>query len=289
MRAGPDGSYALSDLGDGTYLLTVSAPGYASRSQEVTLTPGLVTPVEVQLQPLPGHLTGTVTNSASGVPVADATVVLGAWPVQTDAGGRYTLDNLTPGAYTFQVSIAGYEPYQVSVTVEPGRSRTIDVPLTPLAGALLAVQVVDVATGSPIAGATISYGALGDPGAPTDTGDGDGRPCADVALLVPLKRSAEFAAIRKRVADHHHLDAWEEDGLHFFVFQLHPTGSAAGTDGAGPDAPVAAAPLAVFAMQPGLPTPHSAVVVTPGADGVEAEAEIMNLRAADQTDTAPRA
>src|SRR5947207_2890597 len=88
---------------------------------------------------------------------------------------------------------------------------------------------------------------------------GDDLPCADVALLVPLKRSGEFAAIRRRVADHHHLDSWQEDGLHFFVFLLRPAVAA----GASP----ADSPVAVFTMHPEYTAPVAAVVVTPSPDG----------------------
>ena len=106
----------------------------------------------------------------------------------------------------------------------------------------------------------------------------DDLPCADVALLVPLKRSAAFAHIRKRVADHHHIDSWQEDGLHFFVFQLHP-------EEAGVPTISDEAPVAVFALHPELPTPVSAVVVTPGPGGTEAE--IRDLLGADSAYTMP--
>ena len=105
---------------------------------------------------------------------------------------------------------------------------------------------------------------------------GDDLPCADVALLVPLKRSAAFARIRKRVADHHHRDSWQEDGLHFFVFHLRPEGD--GGDGTE-------APVAVFALPPESPTPVSAVVVTPSPEGTEAE--IRDLSGEDSAYTMP--
>ncbi len=96
-------------------------------------------------------------------------------------------------------------------------------------------------------------------------------------LLVPLKRSAEFGAIRRRVADHHHRDSWQEDGLHYFVFLLHPEeGRATNRDDP---------PVAVFTMHPEWPVPFAAVVVTTGADG--GDAEIRDLRAPDRVYTAP--
>ena len=58
-------------------------------------------------------------------------------------------------------------------------------------------------------------------------GASENYPCADTALLVPLKRSALYGSIRKRVADLKPVDSWQEDGVHYFVFQLKPDGEAA--------------------------------------------------------------
>jgi hypothetical protein len=94
---------------------------------------------------------------------------------------------------------------------------------------------------------------------------------------VPAKRSPEYRAIRPRVAQLAPVDSWLEDGLHFFVFRLKPPD----------DSQVAAelAPLAVFAMHPDSNAPVSAVVVTPSADGTQAE--VRDLRAADSAYTVP--
>ena len=94
---------------------------------------------------------------------------------------------------------------------------------------------------------------------------------------MPLKRSAEFATIRRRVADHHHLDSWQDDDLHFFVFLLHP---AEGVE-ADPKNP----PVAVFAMHPEIGMPLSAVIVTPKNGGVQAE--VQDLREPETVYTAP--
>lgn len=101
-------------------------------------------------------------------------------------------------------------------------------------------------------------------------------PCADYKLLVPLKRSREYGAVRKRVADLRPADAWQQEGFHFFVFELRANGSH--TPGTGQA-------VAVFAMHPEVQEPVSAVVVTPNGDG--AEAEIRDLREPDTAYTAP--
>jgi hypothetical protein len=105
----------------------------------------------------------------------------------------------------------------------------------------------------------------------------DNLPCADYGLLVPLKRSREYRTVRKRVADLRPIDAWEQEGFHFFVFVLR---TADGADVTLPEPPVA-----VFAMHPEVQEPVSAVVVTPSSDG--AEAEIRNVREPDSAYTAP--
>jgi hypothetical protein len=106
---------------------------------------------------------------------------------------------------------------------------------------------------------------------------GDDLPCADAALLAPLKKSPEYRAIRPRVASPRAIDSWQEDGLHFFVFQLRAAN--------GVESSLADPPVAVFCMHPQAATPISVVVVTPSPSGEEAE--IMNLRDPESVYTAP--
>jgi hypothetical protein len=94
---------------------------------------------------------------------------------------------------------------------------------------------------------------------------------------VPLKRSREYRAIRPRVADAHHVDSWQQEGFHFFVFALRAAEVA--------DHARAETPVAVFAMHPDVKEPVSAVVVTPSGDG--AEAEISDVREPANTYVAP--
>ena len=104
---------------------------------------------------------------------------------------------------------------------------------------------------------------------------GDDLPCADPRLLVPLKRSRVYGTIRPRVAELRPTDSWQQEGLHLFVFALRPE------DGASLPEP----PVAVFTMHPGAKEPISAVLVTPGPGG--ADAEIRDLHQLDSGYTAP--
>jgi hypothetical protein len=87
-------------------------------------------------------------------------------------------------------------------------------------------------------------------------------PCADFGLLVPLKKSAVYGSVRRRVADPKPVDAWQAEELHYFLFELRPADNqpAAGEP-----------PYALFTMRAGSETPASASVIScvPGFDLVE--------------------
>lgn len=83
---------------------------------------------------------------------------------------------------------------------------------------------------------------------------------------MPLKKSSEYRTIRPRVTSPTAADSWQEEGLHFFVFELKPVDAI--VNGADP-------PVAVFTMHPEEPAPISVVVVTPKDNG---EAEVIDLR-----------
>lgn len=96
--------------------------------------------------------------------------------------------------------------------------------------------------------------------------DDDGFAGADFSLLVPLKRSKEYGAIRHRVADLKPQDAWQSDGLHYFVFALKPAADVQFSGGAA---------LALFALETGE-GPVSALVINPESD--EMEVGVQDLR-----------
>jgi hypothetical protein len=100
---------------------------------------------------------------------------------------------------------------------------------------------------------------------------------ADSMLLARLQQSAEFEAIRTRLARPSPVDSWQEDGFHYFVLELQPPG-----DGSSwTEEP----PTAVFTMHPEAEEPIAAVVVTP-IPGI-GHAEVTDLREPDQTYSAP--
>ncbi len=64
--------------------------------------------VLVAVIPQKGTLSGVVTDSQTGQPVAGVTVNLGGVTTITDSNGVYAFSNITPGSYELSFSKSGY-------------------------------------------------------------------------------------------------------------------------------------------------------------------------------------
>ncbi len=90
-----------------------------------------------------GKVQGTVTDAATGDPVADATVQLGTGvSARTDSSGNYSITDL-PGSYTASATDFGYVSGNASVTITKNQASTQDFTLTPAPSATLSGTVTD--------------------------------------------------------------------------------------------------------------------------------------------------
>ncbi|MEV6028291.1 carboxypeptidase regulatory-like domain-containing protein [Streptomyces sp. NPDC052036] len=90
-----------------------------------------------------GTLSGTVTDQASGAPVAAAAVTAGLYTTTTDNAGRYTLP-LPVGTHEVQVSAYGFAPSSAAdIKVADGATATWDVALRKLATHRVSGTVAD--------------------------------------------------------------------------------------------------------------------------------------------------
>ncbi len=161
--SGEVGGFALDDLETpGTYLLTVSAEGYASETQGVRLGPGeSLSDLTVTLSSATGAIRGQATSS-TGEPLGGVSVTIsGGDTVQETETltsgnvGSFSQSGLPiPGTYTVTFDAEGYgrESVQVQLTGD-GPEGTANVVMTSSSSRITGV-VVD-ASGSPIAGAEV--------------------------------------------------------------------------------------------------------------------------------------
>jgi len=198
-----DGSFTLSGLFPGDYLLRFTAEGFdelwfpdaaddagaepvPARAQEVT--EGL----SAVLTGHPGRISGTVDVGEVTEPVSATVSVRATWTgedeeitaqTQTGADGSYTLPDLpAPGTYELTVTAEGYAPTTITERITGGQHRfasdvrlgaaagaiagMVDDGATPLGGVAVTTTVGDteVAVGTPTVGAV---GTFIVPGLPT--------------------------------------------------------------------------------------------------------------------------
>lgn len=130
--SGADGSFALADIAPGTYVVGFARAGYAGKvSGAVLVSAGSV--IDFQVVGMNKAQTtvtvqGTVTDLATGTPVALATVAVGgsALLAQTDSSGNFRLEGLAPGEATVRFSASGYAGETVSTTFATGGDYRLD-------------------------------------------------------------------------------------------------------------------------------------------------------------------
>ncbi len=136
-----------------------------------------------------GSISGTITDSVTGLPIVGAKVTAGGCGRQATTGddGTYIIANLAPGSYTVTaMKCRAYyaKSYPTPVRVEEGQAVTgIDIALKPMAGGgsgSISGTVIDAVTREPIVGAKVTaggcgrYAMTGDDGTYTIAGLADG-------------------------------------------------------------------------------------------------------------------
>jgi hypothetical protein len=168
-RSGGDGAYRFSDLTEGAYTLTASAPRLAPVAETVRVpAEGHVTH-DVALATRT-QLTGTVRSAGAGRPVAEALATLVSEDGHvvgsrvTGEDGSFRFDDVAHGVYT--ITASGYAPVASEIEIGPGHPSEVVLSLVPPAvdGAQQPApptQRPDVPRGDDGAAAGNGYGADG--------------------------------------------------------------------------------------------------------------------------------
>jgi hypothetical protein len=100
-----------------------------------------------------GSISGTVTESSTGLPVEAAAVEVidsasNTLTASTAADGTYTINNAVQGAFSGSITKGGYAPYDISDTVIAGQTITVDAALDPVPPVISNVSVSGVTVDS---------------------------------------------------------------------------------------------------------------------------------------------
>jgi TonB-dependent receptor len=92
----------------------------------------LVLPFAAAAQTSAGSITGVVTDSATGAPLAGADVSIegAASTTATDRAGRFTLAGIAGGPHELRISYLGHATERASVTVIPGQALAVTAALS---------------------------------------------------------------------------------------------------------------------------------------------------------------
>ena len=116
------GNYTTGLATAGTYDVTFSKAGYKAKTVSVNLDNGVVTDLDVELEPLARvSISGNITSAVDGSPIEGAVVNFKSsefdFELATDASGNFQVDNY-PGDYTISVVAWGYHLKTLNKTVD---------------------------------------------------------------------------------------------------------------------------------------------------------------------------
>jgi hypothetical protein len=167
ITVNPDdrGYFTFQGLAPNTYQLTVGMPGFISRTFRLVIAPGVTTDLGTIRMVLSAEtitLTGKVTDSATGVPIPDAEVVVAesGLTARSDFAGTYVVADIKDQDFTVRASATGYKEKTYLVST-PGRgaawTQQMDITLTPQAttGSLTGT-VNDATSNRPLSGVTLT-------------------------------------------------------------------------------------------------------------------------------------
>ncbi len=128
-----NGDYATGTATAGTYDVTVSKAGYITKHiTGVVLTNGVLTTLNVELAPMPSFVySGTATDSLSGLPLANATVVLQnsslTYTATSNSNGDFSFPGVVDGTYDMVIGKWGYQTQCSSKNLAGGAVLTAEL------------------------------------------------------------------------------------------------------------------------------------------------------------------
>ncbi|HYD10371.1 MAG TPA: carboxypeptidase-like regulatory domain-containing protein, partial [Acidimicrobiales bacterium] len=181
----PAGTYEISGLLPGTYVVSFERFGYAPTSRIIELVAGQraradAEMVELTSSELDGSaiVRGIVRSTATGDPIDDAEVTYSNNDDDDESAssndeGSFLLEDVPPGTTDLLLEADGYEPAIRTIQVVDGEDITVDIQMIPLGG--VQGQVTDLVS-APLAGVTVSVTAAdGTAVLGTDTTDAEGQ------------------------------------------------------------------------------------------------------------------
>ncbi len=152
-----DGNYVAERVPAGEISISAGLERYHGARAQIELPRDGDVSRTLELAPITtGTVYATVTDAASGEPVAGARVLLGTRPADTDATGRVAIGEVAAGRVAIRVSANLYEPGSAEAVLEAAGETRFEIALTPVTYGTVTGTVVSSADDTPLANATVS-------------------------------------------------------------------------------------------------------------------------------------
>ena len=126
------GLYMSPAIPAGNYTITISATGYVTVSEPITILENQKITKDFALGPITtGEVAGWVRDPGNN-PIPYANITINGYSGSADAYGNYRIPNIEAGSYTSTASNGGYEPASQLVDVVAGATAVANFTLTPV-------------------------------------------------------------------------------------------------------------------------------------------------------------
>ena len=166
ISSDPNGAFTLTGLEAGEYTLQISATNYRSITARMTLAASQSADLgTIRLSRLSDDATSAtvygVVSDNLGAPIADATVSLGTWQVQTASDGSYQINDIAAGSYVVTASAATYQSAVAEIDLTAGSVLIFSPSLQPTTedqtpDATVQGTVRDIQTLNPLSGVLVT-------------------------------------------------------------------------------------------------------------------------------------
>ncbi len=152
------GSYSLTDLEYGNYIIVVTADGYQSQSQGISIDSESLS-ANFFLQQDSVSILGVVSDSESLSPIAGAVIrvmknSINLINVESAEDGSFQISGLKLGSYTIAISSQGYQTAYQGLNLQDDATKTLNVSLALNPGSLFGKISSDFSK-YPISGASV--------------------------------------------------------------------------------------------------------------------------------------
>ncbi|MEK7255147.1 MAG: choice-of-anchor B family protein, partial [Bacteroidota bacterium] len=132
---GADGLYKTGQAIPGTFDVVVSAVGYTSKTVQAVLENGILTILDVQLDPLSSFsVSGQAVRTTDNAPVPGATIFADGtvdFSATADANGNFTFPGIFGGTYTLYAGAWGYKAEVISNFTVDNTTQPVTIFLEP--------------------------------------------------------------------------------------------------------------------------------------------------------------